>query len=303
MLSMVTDLTGDIRFVHDPTLIRCGEYLYLVSTGNGIPIRQSKDGKDWKEIGRVFAKDVPDWAIERIPGTRSVWAPDLVFDKGLYHLYYSLSTFGKNRSAIGHATNKTLDPKSPQYRWDDHGEIFASAPPDPYNAIDPAFIRDEKGKPYLTYGSFWGGIFLIELENKTVKPLQIATRPEPPDAIEAPYIFRCKGWFYLFVSFDFCCRGVRSTYHVRVGRSKTLVGPYLDAAGTSLLQGGGTVVTESKSPVFGPGHCMVISDKMMFFSGKKQDYLVNHFYDGEQNGVPTLQIRPITWTKDGWPTV
>jgi arabinan endo-1,5-alpha-L-arabinosidase len=300
--------TGDIRFVHDPTLISCGDYYYVYCTGKGIPIRRSKDKIQWEEIGRVFESDVPAWGLERIPGSSSIWAPEVVFDKGLYKLYYSISTFGKNRSALGLATNKTLDTRSPEYHWTDHGEVFASAPPDPYNAIDPAFIRDEKGKPHLSFGSFWSGIYLIALDEKTnkavpdTKPTQLAFRPELPHAVEAPYIFRRKGYFYLFVSFDLCCRGVRSTYNVRVGRSKTLAGPYIDAAGLGLLQGGGTQLTfvEPEKNIFGPGHCMVFTDKKPVSKGS-QDYLVHHFYDGTENGVPTLQIRPITWDKNGWP--
>ena len=91
-------------------------------------MRRSKDMLDWKRIGRVFEDDVPAWAREEIAGARDIWAPDISYYSDRFHLYYSVSTFGGQRSCIGLATNTTLDPSSPDYRWVDHGKVIESFP-------------------------------------------------------------------------------------------------------------------------------------------------------------------------------
>ena len=287
-----------IRHVHDPCLIKQGDTYYLFSTGHGIPIRRSKDLVHWEAAGRVFTADVPEWAKAEIPGTVFPWAPDIAFLNGRYFLYYSISAFGKNRSLIGLATNKTLDPKSPNYAWKDEGKVFESFPKDNYNAIDSNVLALGKNRLVLVFGSFWSGIQLVEADPKTGKPRAgaeakpLARRPSP-DAIEAPFLIRHGDYFYLFVSFDLCCRGTRSTYNIRVGRSKSVEGPYIDRDGKPLLQGGGTVVLQTEGNVIGPGHCAIVHER-------GRDLLIHHFYDGAANGIPTLQVRPLAWDKDGW---
>ena len=114
---------GAVQRVHDPHIIREGDSYYIFSTGPGIPIRRSKDLFRWQVIGRVF-DEVPRWARDAVPGVRSLWAPDISHFNGEFRLYYSISTFGRNRSCIGLATNKTLDPQSKDYRWVDHGKVM-----------------------------------------------------------------------------------------------------------------------------------------------------------------------------------
>lgn len=288
-----------IRNVHDPCIIKDGDFYYVFSTGAGIPIRRSRDLVHWERIGRVFADAVPAWATKEIPGSTSLWAPDISRHGKEFRLYYSVSTFGKNHSLIALATNKTLDPSSKDYAWHDAGKVWESFPTDDYNAIDPnAVVVKEKNGLALAFGSFWSGIKLIRLDPQTGKPLanaaveSIASRARF-GAIEAPFIVRHGDYYYQFISFDACCKGVDSTYNIRIGRSKTVDGPYRDKEGKSLMDGGGTSVLATTGRFIGPGHCAVLHD------GKK-DYLVNHFYDGDANGVPTLQIRPIHWDKDGW---
>ena len=227
------------------------------------------------------------------------WAPDISRWDGRWHLYYSVSTFGRNRSAIGQATSKTLDPRSPGYGWKDEGVVFESKPGDGYNAIDPNVLRVGRKRLVLAFGSFWSGIKLVELDAVTGKALpnaevrSLARRPSP-DAIEAPFLARHGRYYYLFASYDLCCRGINSTYKIRVGRSKTVEGPYLDRDGESMLEDGGTLLLATEGRVIGPGHCAVLHDR-------GHDLLVHHFYDGEERGVPTLQIRPLLWHRDGWP--
>ena len=125
-----------IKHVHDPCIIKEGAYYYVFATGHGIPIRRSKDLVHWEFVGRVFQEDMPAWGKTEIPKTIMPWAPDILHYRGRYWLTYSLSSFGKNRSLIGLATNKTLDPQSKEYAWHDEGKIFESFPENHYNAID-----------------------------------------------------------------------------------------------------------------------------------------------------------------------
>jgi arabinan endo-1,5-alpha-L-arabinosidase len=102
------------------------------------------------------------------------------------------------------------------------------------------------------------------------------------------------GWYYLFVSWDTCCKGVDSTYKIMVGRSKDVLGPYVDAEGNRMTDGGGTLVLERQGRWIGPGHNSVLNDNCKY-------YLVYHTYDGDNRGQSVLQIRPLTWDKNGWP--
>lgn len=287
-----------VRFVHDPCIIRQGDAYYVFCTGPGIPIRRSRDLIHWEAAGRVFAGHLPPWAAVEIPGSVDPWAPDIAFINGRYCLYYSVSTFGKNRSLIGLVTNRTLDSTSPDYQWRDEGKVIESFPTNDYNAIDSNVLFDG-AKGSLVFGSFWSGIQCIAVDRKTGKPLPGATvqciaRRPGSTAIEAPFLVQRGPYYYLFVSFDFCCRGIKSTYNLRVGRSKSVMGPYLDREGRPMLEGGGTLLLGSEGSVIGPGHCAVLRDGRRYL-------LAHHFYDGDSNGVPTLQVRPLSWDREGWP--
>lgn len=286
-------------FIHDPCIAQEGRWYYVYSTGSGIPVRRSEDLIHWEVIGRVFAEDVPAWAAAAVPGSKGIWAPDISYVEGRYHLYYSVSTFGSNRSVIGLATNTTLDPGSPDYRWVDAGLVVESQIEDDFNAIDPNLVFVQPKQIALCFGSFWSGIKLIPLDARTGKPPEgaartsLAQRPAP-DALEAPFIVWRDPFYYLFVSFDYCCRGLNSTYHIRVGRAREATGPYLDQTGHAMLKGGGTLLLASEGNVIGPGGCSVLQSV-------EGDWLVHHFYDGARDGAATLQARPLCWTPEGWP--
>ncbi len=311
----VLQLEGDLQ-VHDPVIIKEADTYYVFSTGGGrreggiIPIKCSTDLIHWKQTGFVF-ETLPEWAPKEIPGTRGAWAPDISFYNGKYHLYYAVSTFGKNNSAIGLATNKTLDPNSPDYKWEDQGMVVRSTEgKDDWNAIDANLIYDNKNSVWLCWGSFWSGIKMRRIDPETGKLstedtmlYSLASRPResehqtPPveGAIEAPFIIRHGKYLYLFVSFDFCCRGTRSTYNVVVGRSRKITGPYIDKDGKPMTEGGGSQVIKATTDNWkGPGHNAVLQDD-------NGDYLVFHAYDG-QTGRSYLQISTIAW-EDGWPRV
>ena len=299
------ELQGDIRQVHDPTVLKEGDTFYLFSTRAGIAIRCSQDLIRWRLCGDVFPH-LPAWAVKDVPGLRGIWAPDISYFNGKYHLYYSVSTFGSNRSSIGLVTNVTMDPASERYRWEDQGKIVSSNNTDDWNAIDPNIVLDEVGEPWLSFGSFWSGIKLQKIDpatgrlsQKDTKLYSLASRrrsQQLPGAIEAPAIIRRNGYYYLFVSFDFCCRGVQSTYNIRVGRSKAVTGPYVDREGQSMMEDGGTLLLKGGTRWRGPGHCAILHDK-------DGDRLVYHAYDAEARGVSTLRIAPLTWDIDGWASV
>ena len=306
------DLQGDLR-VHDPAIIREDDTYYVFSTGGRrrggmLPIRSSQDLHHWSRCGSVF-DGLPTWASEEIRGARGIWAPDISFFNGKYHLYYSVSRFGTNNSAIGLVTNKALDPNHPDYQWIDQGTVVRSQPGrDNWNAIDGNIAIEDKDKVWLSWGSFWSGIKMKRIDVKTGKLSEedttlysVASRPRgssvetpsSPDAIEAPFIVKHNGYWYLFVSFDLCCRGVNSTYKIMVGRAKQITGPYVDRNGKSMMEGGGSLVLEATTDNWrGPGHCTVLQD----ISG---DFLVFHAYHG-RTGRSELKISPMTW-KDGWP--
>jgi arabinan endo-1,5-alpha-L-arabinosidase len=310
----VLHLEGDTR-VHDPAIIKEANTYYLFSTGGWpgrgiIPIRCSKDLRHWRRCGHVFDK-LPEWAKKEMPCARGAWAPDISFYNGKYHLYYSISTFGKNDSAIGLVTNKTLDPNSPEYKWIDQGLVVRSHQgQDDWNAIDGNLVIEDENNIWICWGSFWGGIMMRRIAPSTGKfskedttLYNLARRPRsgphqtPPveGAIEAPFIIRHNDYWYLFVSFDFCCRGVNSTYNIRVGRSKKVTGPYIDKDSVPMTEGGGTLVIEATTPNWrGPGHQAVLQEP-------DGDYLVFHAYDG-QTGRSHLQISTIVW-ENGWPRV
>ncbi|MCJ7703003.1 MAG: arabinan endo-1,5-alpha-L-arabinosidase [Anaerolineales bacterium] len=296
--AMIVETSGLVTNVHDPTMIEADGGYYLVSTGPGIPIRCSKDMQVWDLCGRVFNEN-PNWMFKSIIGVKDLWAPDIVFYNGQFYLFYTASTFGSNRSAIGLATNTTLDPLSPDYAWVDQGEVISSQKTDNYNAIDPNLTFDQSGQPWLVFGSFWSGIKMVRVDPATLKPvaneklIDLASNPGT-DAVEGAFIIRRGDFFYLFVSHDFCCKGVMSTYNIRVGRSREIQGPYLDREGKPLTRGGGTLVYKGSDRWRGPGH------NSIFIMGETY-YMVYHAYDAKAGGIPTLRIEALEWDLDGWP--
>lgn len=307
-LPRLLSLSGDTR-LHDPAAIREGDSWYILSTGRGrrgiLPIRVSRDLRSWERRGAAL-ESLPYWARREIPRARGAWAPDVSRFGGRVHVYYSVSTFGSNDSAIGLVTNATLDPDRPDYEWVDRGLVVRSRRGrDDWNAIDPHVVVEDEERVWLAWGSFWDGIKMRRLDPATgllhaedTRLHSLARRPRggpggASGAVEAPWIARHDGRWYLFVSFDHCCRGPRSTYRIRVGRSDEVTGPYVDHRGVPLTRGGGTPVLDATSPRWrGPGHCAVLQDP-------GGDHMLYHVYDG-RTGRSELGISSLVWI-DGWP--
>lgn len=303
--------SDDPPLVHDPAILKAGNAYYMFSTTMSgpdtpqIPWRWSPDLTNWHHGGFIFPRP-PQWLRREIPKLQAIWAPDISYYAGKYWLYFTGSIGGKNTSAIGLLTNRSLDPKSPDYAWKDEGMVFRSYAKDPYNAIDPNHIVDEKGNRRLAFGSFWSGLKLIGLDKKTGKP---GSHPEIHalasrgggrsglnDPIEAPFLWRHGDYYYLFAAYDFCCRGANSTYYTAVGRSRQITGPYVDDHNTPMLTGGAKVLLSARNGRWhGQGGASVFTDG-------RQDYLVFHAYDAELFGASKLRIAPIVW-KGGWPEV
>lgn len=282
---------------HDPVVMFAHGQYYRFQTGKGIPTNTSANLTEWKAGTAVFSSN-PSWIAQQVPEARDLWAPDISYFGGSYHLYYSASSFGKNRSCIGHATRAALNAGS----FTDKGAVICSNPDggktDDWNAIDPNVVVDEEGTPWLSFGSFWGGLKMIRLDQTGARAdntlHSIAARPDAAGALEAPFIVRRCGFYYLFVSFDKCCSGVDSTYKVMVGRSTNVRGPYVDKAGKAMMEGGGTLVLQGNTRWKGPGHNAVI------FTDDAA-YNVYHSYDANANGAATLRISELVWDESGWP--
>ncbi|KAI3572536.1 putative Arabinan endo-1,5-alpha-L-arabinosidase [Fusarium oxysporum f. sp. albedinis] len=285
---------GD-TFIHDPTVVKKPDGTYLAAfTSNGVGLKVSSDRTTWRDAGAAFPSGAP-WTTPYTKGDKNLWAPDISYHNGQYFMYYSASSFGTSRSAIFLATSKTGASGS----WTNQGLVMESFDNSNFNAIDPNLFVDSDGKWWLTFGSFWSGIKLTQLNPKTGKPINknnlmsIAARPQNGGAIEAPYITKHGNFYYLWAAFDSCCKGTASTYRTMVGRASKVTGPYADSTGKPMMQGGGNQLLASHGNIHGPGHPAVFTDK-------DGDVLVYHYYNAA--GTAQLGINQIRYV-NGWPTV
>ncbi len=285
---------------HDPsTIVKDGDKYWTFTTGQGITSLYSTDLVNWTAGPRpVFRNNIyPSWIDTAVPGFQgNFWAPECIFMNGKYYLYYSCSTFGSKVSAIGLAINATLDPNSPNYNWVDQGPVITTNNNSIVNAIDPAVFRDTNGDVWFTYGSFFGGLRLTQLDAATGKIKdqnnQVAVANADP---EAACLTKNGNYYYLFINRGACCRGVNSTYYIVVGRSTSPTGPFLDKQGVSLNNGGGSAVLSVAGRYNGPGHAGLLTEG-------GATYFSHHFYDGDDNGAPKLGLAKLTWEGE-WPVV
>ncbi|HVE58840.1 MAG TPA: family 43 glycosylhydrolase [Pyrinomonadaceae bacterium] len=265
--------------IHDPsTIIFCDGKFYTYGTGGTSLI--SDDGWTWRRGN---------------PLPRRGLAPDVIHIGDKYFLYIAANT-GPTKADINLLINKTLDPNSPNYKWEEGGVVASSDGVEDCNAIDPGIFLDSNTKRlWLTYGSYFGYIRLVELDPKTGKRLNMNVKPRNV-AInsEASIMIYHDGWYYLLVTHGSCCRGADSGYNIRAGRSKKVTGPFIDNMGVDMLQGGGKLFVGSSGRVIGPGHFGLfdLRDGVQRFS-------LHYEADLDRGGASVLDIRPLLW-KDGW---
>jgi arabinan endo-1,5-alpha-L-arabinosidase len=290
------DLQGQ-TFIHDPsTIAKDGGKFYVFGTLPGVRVLASPDLIHWTNQPHVFAR-LPSWTKTLVPDfTGTFWAPDIIRVNGKFLLYYAVSTWGKQTSAIGLATNPTLDASAKNYLWTDRGAVIASGNDSAFNAIDPSVMQDADGKLWLAFGSYWQGIFLTELDPQT----GLRTSPPSPlyqlawnHEIEAACLTRHDDFYYLFVNWGQCCRGTNSSYEVRIGRAKKIIGPYLDRDGKKLADGGGSIFLQSSGRFIGPGHIGILNEN-------GTNYFSYHYYDAATKGRSRLAIGKLDWSS-GWP--
>lgn len=313
----VYGLQGDVSLIHDPAIVRQGSNYYVLSTDGGqsgnLPIFCSADKTTWKRCGQVF-NSIPAYVTAIFPAQTTLWAPDVSYFNGLYHVYYVASQFGTKNSIIGLATSPTMNPSDPNYLWTDSGAPILQSPADGsgYNAIDPSIFIDTDSSGavmhvWLTYGSFYNGIAQREINPTTGKllaaqstaPIQLATRPGVVNnPLEGPSLVKHNGFYYLFLSFDYCCNNPFTTdnYKIVVGRGTSANGPFTDMGGTAMLNGGGTVLLQSAGEFTAPGGQDVVIDPA------NGDLIAFHALSNTQNGFDYLFVKSLTWPSD-WPLI
>ena len=298
LVSPLLALDGDTG-MHDPStvIVHDGKF-YAYGTGNGLPISVSDDGWTWRRAGTLM-QAVPGGrpgADVLARGGNNTWAPDLIRSGDKYFVYYS-APGTQPKAAIGLLIGKTLDPNSPDYKWEDGGPVVWSDGVEDSNAIDPGVFRDpSNGSLWLTYGSYFGYIRLVELNPKTGtrlsperKPINVAINGEA-----SIMIFR-DGWYYLLVTHGSCCAGANSSYNIRMGRAKKVTGPFIDNVGIDMLQGGGKLFLGSGGRYVGPGHFGLLD-----LGEGVQKFSCHYEADLDRGGISVLDIRPLLW-RDGWP--
>ena len=290
--------------VRDPsTIIKAKDGTYwLYGTGTGTQQFSSTDRLHWTNRGPALPNP-PAWLAATVPGNtnNTVWAPDVHLYHGTYYLYSAYSTWGTNNSAIGLATSTTLAPNS----WVEQGMVVHSASSDTVNDIDPCIFEDAAGALWLSYGSFNSGIKLIQLDPTT--GMASAANPTVYSISgngEASYISFRSGYYYLWVNWASCCQGSQSQYNIRMGRSQSVTGPYLDKAGKDMMQGGGTLFLGTvydngtgrpPDDEVGPGHVGILHDT-------DGDWLSTHYeWARDKNGATTVNFQKLAWDSDGWP--
>src|SRR5690242_13136997 len=267
--------------IHDPsTIALCNGKFYTYGTGGNALV--SDDGFTWRRGTTLPRRGL---------------APDVIHIGDRYYVYVAANIGAQPKAAVNMIWSKTLDPESPDYKWEEGGVVASSDGVEDSNAIDPGILLDPNTKRlWLVYGSYFGYIRLVELDPKTGRRLNPNDQPRNIAInIEASVMIYHDGWYYLLVTHGSCCRGADSGYNIRVGRAKQVSGPFLDNIGVDMLQGGGKLFVGSSGRVIGPGHfgLLDLGDGVQRFS-------LHYEADLDRGGASVLDLRPLLW-RDGWP--
>ncbi|MBP1615080.1 MAG: abn-ts 3 [Bacteroidetes bacterium] len=272
-----------VPFIHDPsTIVECDGKYYTFGTGGGGLI--SADGWTW-EGGAVR------------PGRGA--APDALKIGDRYLIAYSATGGGLGGGHAGRVLtmwNKTLDPNSPDFAYSDPIEVAHSLDDEDCDAIDAGLLLDPTdGRLWLSYGTYFGFIRIVELDPKTGKRIEGNKEINVAIDCEATTLMYRDGWYYLLGTHGTCCDGPNSTYNIVVGRSRKVTGPYIDNVGRDMIEGGGKMVIAAGERKTGPGHFgrFIMEDGV-----EKMSY--HYEADFDQGGRSVLAIRPLLW-KNGWP--
>ncbi|MDY0957587.1 family 43 glycosylhydrolase [Sphingomonas sp. CFBP8993] len=273
-------LAGEV-FIHDPsTVTRSDGKWYTFGTRGGGLI--SDDGWTWR-----------GGAVRPGGGV----APDIIKIGDRYYVAYAVGGGGMSG---GHASDvkimwtRTLDPKSPDFGYHDVGTVASSDGIENNDAIDPAFLYAD-GRLWLSYGTYFGAIRIVELDPATGRRMAGNRPVDIAIDMEATALMHRDGWYYLLGTHGTCCDGPNSTYNIRVGRSRSVLGPYVDAMGVPLLKGGGKLVVSAGGRAMGPGHFGLID-----LGGGMQKFSMHYEADMNRSGRSVLAIEPLLW-RDGWP--
>ena len=269
-------------YIHDPsTIVECDGKYYTFGTGGGGLI--SEDGWTW-EGGAVR----PGGGV----------APDAIKIGDRYMVVYAVTERGAgngHKSRVYMMWNKTLDPDSPDFKYTDPLDIAGSDGIEDCDGIDPGLMMGPDGRLWLTYGTYFGYIRIVEMDPVTglckegSEPVDVAL------SCEAPEMIYQDGWYYLLATHGTCCDGANSTYNIIVGRSKSPTGPYYDNVGRDMIHGGGKLVLATEKRLIGAGHFG------RYTTEEGVEKMSLHFEaDLDRSGRSVLAIRPIVW-KNGWP--
>lgn len=300
---------------HDPSIFKDKDTYYVFSTDArvggpataGIQVRKSKDLINWEFLGQAL-DGIPEQA-KKWSRAQGIWAPEVTKVGDEYYLYYCASSFGKNKSYIG-----LLKSKSIEGPWEDQGLVLKTNQGEDRNALDPNIVYDKDGQMWMSYGSFWNGIYIVKLDKNTGKPVNpndkgknISQRNgSVSGAVEGPFIIynEEQNKYYLFVSYG----SLSSDYNVRVGRADNIEGPYVDSNGNDMTDISNSNHNEVGNKVLGgykfgdsegfmaPGHNSVLNDNGDY-------YIAHHVRTEKKTDWFYLNIRKILWSEDGWPMI
>lgn len=286
---------------HDPDIIRYEDGYALMTTDNHLLMQTSEDALNWKK-GEPAMPQFEKWLYNYAPNMIDIWAPDIHYIGGEYRVYYCGSEMGIRSSGMGFMSSKEIDPTKPGYGWTDQGEVIHTVKSDAYNAIDAAVYQDLQGKVWMAFGSWGTGIHIIELDEKTGKPVKSAEQINIANrggaGVEGASIIEHNGKYFLFTAWDNCCKTGKNldgnSYKTVVNRANTITGPYLDRTGKEALKGGGTILLQRYGRYYGPagGEAFEDVNRLRF---------VNHYYDKNDTGRAKIQVRDIVFTEDNWP--
>lgn len=285
--------------VADPTVMKVSDNLFYVYCTNG-PVRKSTDMIHWQEVGPLFTKN-PSFNTDK---GAAVWAPDIEKIGDKYVLYYALSAWGGGKNA-GIGTAYADSPEGPfklDKSVDGKGKLFTSNEIGVPNSIDPCFF-EENGQKWLFWGSF-NGLWAVKLSDDGMKlATDVATAKAQKvqlagTAFEAAYVCKRDNYYYLFASVGACCSAMLSTYTTVVGRSESLLGPYVNKEGKKMLDNEYEVVIRANDRFVGPGHnSEIVQD------GEGNDWIFYHSYDrATPNKGRYLMVDRVIW-QDGWPVI